>query len=253
MADSKKNPLAILKTLSKLDIILICVVAGTLIFAFVMLGMYHSEKTKNLYRSIYDNKSFEKSTTSNANDSSIEEMRSRINDLKASLSESNHRAEMAEEKATEAENLLNRGLESTNLVAKDGYLEKKGSSTPLKFHGSCTYSFNDESFSIRCDKVTNTNILNFDPSGDFSIVVYFCSGGPYDGGSIDGILMAEYPFESLLANHYYYDINKSAYLKNNPVSGYYYVTICVVELNSDGSSYITDYRNFPLQKWDHVK
>ena len=78
-------------------------------------------------------------------------------------------------------------------------------------------------------------------SGNLALKLYFTTS-KYEGGHIDGRVLAEKSFGILEPGHYKYNIS-FADQKGLPPIGIYFVTLVLLENTGEGF-YIKDYRNF---------
>jgi hypothetical protein len=110
----------------------------------------------------------------------------------------------------------------------------------LKFSGNWNYNIDKslETVRITGDKLKNSSDWK---SGSIKIMLYLTQT-KYSDGSINGYVLAEYQFDQLEDEHYYYDIDKTLDFKDEPSSGSFFITLILAEYTDNGYV-IRDFRN----------
>lgn len=93
--------------------------------------------------------------------------------------------------------------------------------------GTWGYEITGREITLYGDKINNLN--EGGRSGTLKLALY-ATRFRYNGGSINGYELFETNFEPLEGGYYYYDVSKTGYI-SFPPSGYYYLTILLLEYN----------------------
>ena len=120
---------------------------------------------------------------------------------------------------------------------------RKGSVSKITLKGPLSYSYNEskKSCSVKVKRVQNDSPWG---TGDIKLILWL-SKGTYNGGSLKGFKLGEFPFKKGIDKGYGYpDVEKSAELTGKPEKGTYTVVITVNEHNEDGNWYIAGWFNF---------
>jgi|ERR1035437_4120526 hypothetical protein len=116
--------------------------------------------------------------------------------------------------------------------------------TELELKGNWRYSIDYSKSTVH---ITGDKIINNSESKSGTIKIrLFLTRTKYTGVSITGYVLAEYQFDPLPGQNYYYDIDKNLNFSNTPPAGTYYVTLTLLEYTNDGYV-IMNYLNYDNQ------
>lgn len=104
-----------------------------------------------------------------------------------------------------------------------------------------TYSLPNNKVRIEGDKIENNSQNG--TSGSLKLSLYLTETR-YDGQGINGYVVSNKTMKPLKANYYLYDLDYTFASKKNTPTGYYYVTLVLLEYGSDNKFCIVDYLNF---------
>tara|TARA_A200000113_G_scaffold52356_1_gene43281 strand:- start:2288 stop:2695 length:408 start_codon:yes stop_codon:yes gene_type:complete len=100
-------------------------------------------------------------------------------------------------------------------------------SNAQSFSGTWGYQISGKEITLYGDKISNLNYGGH--TGTLKVALYATSF-PYSGGTINGYKLYEMRLNSLDAGYSYNDISNTGYC-SYPPSGYYYLTILLLEYN----------------------
>lgn len=113
-----------------------------------------------------------------------------------------------------------------------------GSSSNFSLDCPCSYDLNNGLVTLKVSKVVNNQSNT--TSGSLKLKLY-ATKQAYNGGSINGYVLAETNLGQLQPNTYFHSINRQPSF-NQPPDGEYYLTLVLTEYN--GQDYIVAYQKF---------
>ena len=123
---------------------------------------------------------------------------------------------------------------------------RKGTSSKVSIKGA-SYSYKNggtanAECTLKAERVQNDSPWD---TGDLKLIFWLSKNGKYNGGTLDGIQMAELPFnEGLKQGFGFPNVNKTGKMPGKPKPGTYQPVITVNELHESGKWYIVGWANF---------
>lgn len=123
---------------------------------------------------------------------------------------------------------------------KKTFTDPEAPDKPLRLVGYCSYAWDGDKVTVKCDKISNTRESG--ESGPLRIRLW-ATEKPYQGGEIDGYVLATFDKDPLKGGYYYEDIEEELPGKKPPEGKKYSKTLTLSE-KRDGEYVVVDYLTF---------